>query len=150
MIAVIQRVRQASVKVDSKTISQIGAGSLVLLGVMSEDSQQDADFLVEKIINLRIFQDELGKMNLSLGDVEGEVLVVSQFTLCADCLKGRRPGFSSAADPKKGRELYDYVCTAIRGRGFHVETGHFGAYMTVSLENDGPATFVLDSEKKFK
>jgi len=148
MYAVIQRVKQSSVHVDSELIGEIGQGILVLLGVAQNDSKKDVDYLVEKIINLRIFEDENGKMNLSLQDIGGEILVVSQFTLLGDCRKGRRPSFVNAAKPKKADELYQYFVEFLKFKNIKTETGQFGAMMDVSLVNDGPVTFILKSKNK--
>lgn len=145
MRAVIQRVSRASVVVDGKVEGQIGAGLLVLLGVAKGDGAPDVQYMVEKIATLRIFGDQQGKMNLSLGEVGGAVLIVSQFTLAGDTDRGRRPGFDKAAPPDTARTLYDQVVDGLKGRGLRVETGLFGARMRVSLENDGPVTFILDS-----
>lgn len=145
MRAIIQRVSRASVVVDGKVEGQIGAGLLVLLGVAKGDGAPDVQYMVEKIATLRIFGDQQGKMNLSLGEVGGAVLIVSQFTLVGDTDKGRRPGFDKAAPPDTARTLYDQVVDGLKGRGLRVETGLFGAHMRVSLENDGPVTFILDS-----
>jgi len=145
MRAVIQRVSRASVVVDGKVEGQIGAGLLVLLGVAKGDGAPDVQYMVEKIATLRIFGDQQGNMNLSLGEVGGAVLIVSQFTLVGDTDKGRRPGFDKAAPPDTARTLYDQVVDGLKGRGLRVETGLFGARMRVSLENDGPVTFILDS-----
>ncbi len=147
MIAVIQRVRQAKVTVSGKTAGKIGAGLCILLGVAVGDTNSDADFLADKIAGLRIFSDKNGKMNVSLKDISGSALVVSQFTLCGDWRKGRRPGFTKAAAPDDGERLYRYFCGQLQGLGIPVETGKFGAMMDVSLINEGPVTFVLDSQK---
>lgn len=145
MRMVIQRVTEASVSVEDKIVGSIGKGIAALLGVAKGDSEKEADYLVNKLIGLRIFEDEAGKMNLSLQDVGGELLVVSQFTLLGDCRKGRRPGFSNAAPPEEADRLYLYVVEQLRARGVHVETGQFQAMMLVKIHNDGPVTFVLDS-----
>jgi D-tyrosyl-tRNA(Tyr) deacylase len=145
MRAVIQRVKQSSVKTDDQIVGQIGRGLLVLLGVTKTDSAEDADYLVNKIINLRIFEDEDGKMNRSLLDIGGELLAVSQFTLLADCSKGRRPSFIAAAEPDKAAELYEKFVTGVRQRGVGVQTGRFRAMMEVSLINDGPVTVIIES-----
>ena len=145
MIAVIQRSRSASVSIDDQIVGEIDHGLLVLLGVFQDDEKADADFLVSKIINLRIFSDAEGKMNLSLKDTGGSLLVVSQFTLCGDWRKGRRPSFIRAAKPVKGEALYDYFIERVRTEFVPVATGRFGAMMDVELINDGPVTFVLDS-----
>jgi len=148
MIAVIQRVAKASINVDGETISQIDKGLLILLGVVDSDIEKDGQFLVNKIANFRIFNDINDKMNLSLRDVQGEALVVSQFTLCADWLKGRRPSFVHAASPELGKELYLKFVEQLENEGISTKTGKFGAMMDVSLVNDGPVTFVLDSSLK--
>ncbi len=145
MRAVIQRVKQSSVKTEGQIVGQIGQGLLVLLGVTKTDSAKDADYLVNKIVNLRIFEDEEGKMNRSLLDIGGELLAVSQFTLLADCSKGRRPSFVAAAEPDKAAELYEKFVTGVRQRGVSVQTGRFRAMMEVSLINDGPVTVIIDS-----
>lgn len=146
MKAVVQRVSESSVTIDSEVAGKIGAGLMVLLGVAVEDTEKEADYLAEKIINLRIFSDENGKMNLSLLDVGGEMLVVSQFTLLGDCRKGRRPSFIAAAGPEQGNALYEYFVDCIRQKGITVATGRFGAMMDVSLVNDGPVTLILESK----
>jgi len=145
MRAVIQRVKESSVKVDSKITGKIGKGLLVLLGVAESDRPGDADYLSEKIINLRIFEDENGKMNRSLLETGGEMLVVSQFTLLGDCRKGKRPSFVNAAGPEKANELYEYFVKKVRDKGIFVETGRFRAMMDVSLINDGPVTLIIES-----
>ncbi len=146
MKAVLQRVKNASVTVDGALISEIGQGLLVLLGVADGDTERDADVLASKITNLRIFSDADDKMNLSLLTVGGEMLVVSQFTLCANCVKGRRPDFFSAAKPDEANRLYLYFCERIKNEGVAtVKTGEFGADMQVELLNDGPVTILLDS-----
>ena len=146
MKAVLQRVKNAFVTVDGARISEIGQGLLVLLGVADGDTERDADVLASKIANLRIFSDADDKMNLSLLTVGGEMLVVSQFTLCANCVKGRRPDFFSAAKPDEANRLYLYFCKRIKNEGVAtVKTGEFGADMQVELLNDGPVTILLDS-----
>jgi D-aminoacyl-tRNA deacylase len=145
MKAVIQRVRRAVVTVDEEIISQINHGLLVLLGVAKGDDEPDARYIVEKIATLRIFAGAAGKMNLSIQDVGGAVVVVSQFTLLGDTAQGRRPGFDQAAPPDRARVLYDAVIAGLKALGIKTDSGRFGAYMTVSLENDGPVTFILDS-----
>ncbi|RMH05484.1 MAG: D-tyrosyl-tRNA(Tyr) deacylase [Nitrospirae bacterium] len=147
MLAVIQRVRSASVEVEGQLISRIQQGLLVLLGAARDDTDEDAAYLAEKIPMLRIFPDEQGKMNRSLRDIQGQILVVSQFTLLADVYKGRRPGFDRAAPPERARELYQQVIDNLNAQGFSVHTGLFGAKMLVTLQNDGPATFLLDSQQ---
>ncbi|MBQ4492504.1 MAG: D-tyrosyl-tRNA(Tyr) deacylase [Deltaproteobacteria bacterium] len=146
MRAVIQRVSEAQVTVAGRTIGAIGDGLLVLLGVAVGDSERDLRYLVEKTIHLRIFDDENGKMNRSLEDTGGSVLVVSQFTLLADCRKGRRPSFHGAAPPAEGEEMYRRYVAALRALGLNVATGEFGAMMHVSLCNCGPVTIILDSQ----
>ncbi len=146
MRAVVQRVKESSVKVDSRITGKIGKGLLVLMGVAESDRPGDADYLSEKIINLRIFEDENGKMNRSLLETGGEMLVVSQFTLLGDCRKGRRPSFVNAAGPEKANELYEYFVKKVRDKGIFVETGHFRAMMDVSLINDGPVTLIIESK----
>ena len=145
MRLVIQKVKQASVFVDNQIIGSIAAGMLLFLGVGKNDRPEDAGKLVEKISELRIFEDSQGKMNLSAGQVRAEFLVVSQFTLYGDCKKGRRPSFDDAADPQKGEALYDLFVDQLRKKGFKVETGRFRAMMDVALVNDGPVTFIIDS-----
>jgi len=147
MLAVIQRVKKSSVKVDNQVISRIGKGLLVLLGVDQQDLHPDADYLVKKIANLRIFEDDNGKMNRSLLEVGGEMLVVSQFTLLGDCRKGRRPSFVAAADPARATELYEYFIEQVKNLEISVKAGRFGAMMQVSLENDGPVTLIVESPR---
>lgn len=149
MRAVLQRVSRAGVTVDNEKIAEIGAGLLVLLGVEQGDDEAAADYLVEKIAGLRIFEDEAGKMNLSVLACSGELLVVSQFTLLADCRKGRRPGFSQAALPALAEPLCDYFVERLRSFELPVQTGRFQADMAVDLVNDGPVTIILDSQRRF-
>ena len=149
MRAVVQRVKEARVVVDGRTVGSIGRGLLVFLGVEQADDKTDADYLVSKIINLRIFQDTEHKFNLSLRDVKGAILVVSQFTLLGDCRKGRRPSFTDAALPDKARDLYDYFITSAATHNLSVASGEFQAMMDVSLVNDGPVTMLLDSKRRF-
>lgn len=146
MRAVIQRVTESAVRVDDSVIGQIGQGLLVLLGVGQEDTTAEADYLASKLVHLRIFEDNAGKMNLALKDVGGQMLVVSQFTLLGDCRKGRRPSFASAADPQKAEQLYEYFVRKVSEEGIRVETGKFAARMAVSLVNDGPVTLIVDSK----
>ena len=146
---VIQRVTESSVKVDGKVIGQIGKGFMVLIGVADSDTKEIADKMVKKMTGLRIFEDEEGKTNLSLADVGGALLVVSQFTLYADCKKGNRPSFVKAGGPKLAEELYEYVIARCREHVQTVEHGSFGAHMKIDLENDGPFTLVLDSGELF-
>jgi len=148
MKAVLQRVREAHVNVDGATVGSIGTGLVVLVGVTSTDSRQDADYLAEKIVHLRIFPDEAGKMNRSLLDASGALLVVSQFTLYGDCKKGRRPSFDDAAPSDQARDLYDYFVERLRLRNILVQTGVFQAEMQIHLVNDGPVTFILESPGK--
>jgi len=149
MRAVIQRVRRSSVTVDERVTGEIGHGLMVLLGVEEKDTEKDLDYMVDKIPNLRIFEDADGKMNLSLLDVGGELLVVSQFTLLGDARKGRRPGFTDAARPEMANAMYETLVTRIAALGVKVETGQFQAHMMVDILNDGPVTILLDSHKLF-
>ena len=149
MRAVIQRVSRAKVSVDGETIGEIGRGILILLGVSGEDSEKDAVYLLEKAVKLRIFEDAAAKMNLSLLDIKGELLVVSQFTLYGDARKGRRPSFIRAAAPEKANALYEFFVAEARKQIGKVETGRFQAMMDVEHVNDGPVTILLDSEKSF-
>lgn len=149
MRAVVQRVRKARVRVDGKMIAHIGEGLAVLLGVGNNDGNKDVDYLVDKIANLRIFEDEQGKMNLSALDLQKEILVVSQFTLYGDCRKGRRPGFSDAAEPFVADQLYQQVVKGLRDLQLKVETGKFQTKMLVEIFNDGPVTLLLDSKREF-
>lgn len=147
MRAVVQRVSRAKVTVDGKLTGEIGVGLLVLLGVTHADNDKDADYLVEKIVNMRIFEDADGKINLSLADIAGELLVVSQFTLYGDTRRGRRPSFIKAASGDDALRWYKYFVVKARETVKHVATGEFGAMMDVELVNDGPVTIILDSEK---
>ena len=149
MRAVVQRVKSAKVEVNGQTVGEIGQGLLVFLGVGEGDSEKDCDYLANKIAHLRIFSDSQGLMNLSVVEVEGAALVVSQFTLWGDCRKGRRPSFIRAAQPERARELYEHFIGIIRGKGLRVDTGEFQAMMDVHLVNDGPVTLILDSSKMF-
>jgi D-tyrosyl-tRNA(Tyr) deacylase len=148
MKAVVQRVSKARVDVEGRTVGTIGQGILVLLGVEKGDGERDADWLADKIVNLRIFEDDAGKMNLALREIGGALLAISQFTLAGNCAKGRRPSFDGAAPPAEANRLYEYFVTRVRTLGVAVETGVFQAMMAVSLVNDGPVTFVLESREK--
>ncbi|WP_213278014.1 D-aminoacyl-tRNA deacylase [Chryseobacterium indologenes] len=148
MKIVIQRVSEASVKVDGKIVGEIGKGLMLLVGVDENDEKTDADWLVQKVLNLRIFGDEEGKLNLSVKDISGEILCISQFTLIADYKKGNRPSFIKAAKPDKAVPLFDYFKEEIAKSGLKTESGIFGADMKVSLINDGPVTIVMDSVTK--
>ena len=147
MRAVVQKVKEGSVEIEEKEVGKIEDGLVVLLGVGQNDIEKDAEYLAEKIVNLRIFEDKEGKMNLSVKDINGQILVISQFTLYGDCKKGRRPSFISAALPDKAEKLYDYFVKYIKNYDFMVETGQFQAMMLVKIFNDGPVTILLDSEK---
>lgn len=149
MRAVVQRVTKASVSVDNQIVGKISSGIVVLLGVGKDDTLEDAKYLAEKIVNLRIFDDGEGKMNLSLLDVKGEALVISQFTLYGDCRRGRRPSYSDSAPPDIANELYEKFVELVRGYNVRVETGIFAAHMLVEIHNDGPVTLLLDSKKVF-
>lgn len=144
MKGLIQRVKRASVTIDGELYSNIGAGILVFLGVEKGDSEANADKLAEKLIKLRIFEDENGKMNKSIQDIGGEILVVSQFTLAGDCKKGTRPSFDKAELPQRANELYEYFVLKVKELGVPTQTGSFGAMMNVELINDGPVTFMLE------
>ena len=148
MIAVVQRVDSAGVSVDNHIVGEIGKGVVVFLGVAKGDGERDADYLSDKIVNLRIFEDSNGKMNLSLLDISGEMLVVSQFTLLANCRKGRRPSFVDAARPEQASELYEYFTGRARRHIEKVATGRFQAMMKINLVNNGPVTMILDSTKR--
>ena len=146
MIALIQRVLKSSVSVESKTVGAIGNGLNILLGVGRDDTKEDCEYLAKKTADMRIFSDSDGKMNLSIQDVKGSALVISQFTLHANCRRGNRPGFSDSAQPEKAKDLYVYYMELLRQFGIHVEEGVFGADMKVEIENDGPVTIILDSK----
>jgi D-aminoacyl-tRNA deacylase len=149
MRAVVQRASRARVTVDGEITGEIGPGLLVLLGVTHDDAEPAAQYLAEKIAGLRIFEDGSGKMNLTVGDTGGAILVVSQFTLCGDVRRGKRPSFASAAPPEQARELYENLVELIRAAGLRCETGRFQEMMQVELVNDGPVTILLDSAKTF-
>ena len=149
MRAVVQRVSNSSVTVDQNVIGKIDRGIMVLLGVNDDDNSKDVEYLVDKIVNLRIFEDENEKMNLSLLDIKGDLLVVSQFTLYGDCRKGRRPNFTDAAKPDIAIPLYEEFIDKAKKYGIKVETGEFGAHMSVDIVNDGPVTLLIDSKKNF-
>ena len=148
MKALVQRVSEAGVRVEGNTVSSIGRGFLVLLGVMSGDGSEDMDYMVRKVVNLRVFYDTNGKMNLSLKDMGGQALVVSQFTLAADTRKGNRPSFVDAESPGRAEALYEEFMERLRAEGIEVMGGEFGAHMSVSLTNDGPVTIMLDSRDR--
>jgi len=149
MRAVVQRVKKAKVEVEGRIVGEIGPGVLIFLGIGEGDSEKDCEYLSNKITHLRIFSDNERLMNLSLKEVGGSALVVSQFTLWGDCRKGRRPSFSRAAPPERARELYEYFIEILRGDGLEVATGNFQEMMDVHLVNDGPVTLLLDSSKTF-
>lgn len=144
MKIVVQRVKQAQVEVEGKIVGKIQKGFLVLLGVSQEDSKENADYLVKKLCNLRVFTDENDKMNLALKDIGGELLIVSQFTLYADTTSGNRPSFTQAAKPEKANELYEYFCNKCEQNEIKVQKGIFGAHMKVDLTNDGPVTIIIE------
>ena len=146
---VCQRALEAEVKVNGRSVGRIGRGLLVFLSVGKGDTETDAQFMADKLVNLRIFADDAGKMNLSVQDISGGILLVSNFTLHGDCRKGRRPGFDTAAEPALAQQLYEKVADLIRKQGVPVEKGVFGEYMQVTSTNDGPVTFLLDSTKLF-
>ena len=147
MIAVIQRCSRANVKIGKNIVGQIRHGLVILLGVKKDDNEEDADFLVRKVSGLRIYNDSDEKMNLSIKDIDGSALVISQFTLCGDMKKGRRPSFIHAAPPKEGQRLYEYFISSLLKEGMPVESGEFGSMMDVELVNEGPATFILNSKE---
>lgn len=149
MRAVVQRVSSSKVTVDERITGEISKGLLVLLGVTHEDTSKDVDYMIDKVLNLRIFEDENEKMNLSLKDVGGELLVVSQFTLYGDCRKGKRPSFSNAARPDLATVLYEEFIEKAKSQDVVIKTGEFGAHMMVDLTNDGPVTILLESNKSF-
>jgi D-aminoacyl-tRNA deacylase len=147
MRAVLQRVSQAEVTIAGRNVGRVGRGFVILLGVAKDDTEKDAVYLADKTLGLRVFADTEGRMNLSLKQVEGELLVISQFTLLAETESGRRPSFIRAAPPEDARRLYEHFLSLVRNTGVRVETGEFGAMMAVSLTNDGPVTIILDSRK---
>lgn len=149
MRACVQRVSRASVVVDDDVVGQIGRGLVVLLGVAADDTSEDVEQLADKIVGLRTFEDDAGKMNLALADVAGAMLVVSQFTLLGDCRKGRRPSFVAAAPPELAEQLYEAFVERVRAAGIEVATGRFRTHMDVTLTNDGPVTLLLDSRRLF-
>lgn len=149
MRAVVQRVHRASVTVGEEVVGRIEKGLLVYLGVGRNDTEKDVDWMCEKIANLRVFEDENGKMNLSLLQVNGELLVISQFTLYGDCRRGRRPSFDEAAPPEMGEKFYELFIEKMRGQVRKVEKGIFGAHMEIESINDGPVTILIDSERRF-
>ena len=149
MRMVCQRVLEAEVKVNDQRVGKIDKGLLVFLGVGKDDTEADAQFIADKLVNLRIFADDAGKMNLSVKDVGGAILLISNFTLHGDCRKGRRPGFDAAAQPELAQQLYEKVIALVAAQGVPVEKGAFGEYMIISNVNDGPVTFILDSSRLF-
>lgn len=149
MRAVVQRVKHCRVVVEKNVVGEIGQGLLVLLGVGKSDTESSADYLADKVLGLRIFEDSQGKMNLSVQDKKGEVLVVSQFTLYGDVRRGKRPSFDAAAEPANAKKLYEYFVDKVRAAGVRCETGQFQAMMEVELVNSGPVTILLDSDKLF-
>ncbi len=148
MKVVWQRVKEASVTVNNEVVASIGKGCLVLVGVEKGDTEKDVEFVADKCVNLRVFSDDNNRLNLSLVDIKGEILVVSQFTLCGDCRKGRRPSFTDAAPPDMGRQYYERLCEVIETKGVGVKRGVFQADMQVSLVNDGPVTLIIESQRK--
>jgi D-tyrosyl-tRNA(Tyr) deacylase len=149
MRAVVQRVLEAQVKINNQPVGKINKGLLVYLSVGKTDTEKDAEWIAEKLVNLRIFEDEAGKMNRSILDVQGGILLVSNFTLHGDCRKGRRPSFDAAAEPQLAQQLYEKVIELVKEQRIPVETGTFGEYMQVSSINDGPVNFILDSSRLF-
>ncbi|HAE63169.1 MAG TPA: D-tyrosyl-tRNA(Tyr) deacylase [Eubacteriaceae bacterium] len=148
MRAVVQRVKRCSVEVDGKIVGSIGKGLLVLLGIKNDDSKRDIEYIKDKILNLRIFEDDRSKMNLSLKDVSSQIMIVSQFTLYGDCRKGRRPSFIKAASPETAQGIYMDFVEEIKSTGIYVQQGVFQAHMDISIVNEGPVTIILDSEKR--
>jgi D-aminoacyl-tRNA deacylase len=149
MRAVVQRVLSASVSVDDRNVAEIGRGLLVFAGIAKTDGAEDVKYIARKVRDLRVFEDENGKTNLAVGEARGTVLVVSQFTLCADCRRGRRPSFDSAAAPDAARPIYEQLVSDLRASDLTVETGEFQTHMHVKIVNDGPVTILLDSERRF-
>jgi len=149
MRGVVQRVKSAAVRVENQIVGQIGAGLMILIGIGQEDDTDDVKWLADKILNLRVFEDDQAKMNLSVADIGGELLLVSQFTLLGDCRKGRRPSFSEAAPPETAKAMFDSLTEYLQKTGIKVETGLFQADMDVELVNNGPVTLLLDSKKQF-
>lgn len=149
MRAVVQRVKRSSVKVDGEIVGSIENGINVLIGICAEDTLDDIKYIIDKVVNLRIFQDDNDKMNLSLKDIDGEILAISQFTLYGDCRRGRRPNFMNALGGNEAKVLYDEFIHMLKDTGVKVETGVFGAHMDVEIQNDGPVTILLDSKKTF-
>jgi D-tyrosyl-tRNA(Tyr) deacylase len=149
MRAVIQRVNSSKVSVNGLIVGEISKGFNVLLGISKDDTIEDLNYIKDKIINLRVFEDSEDKMNLSLLDIEGEILAISQFTLYGDCRRGRRPNFMNAMGPDEAKELYERFIELLKNSGLKVECGEFGAHMVVEIENDGPVTIMLDSKKEF-
>lgn len=149
MRAVVQRVKKSSVKVDGEIVGSIQNGLNVLVGICEDDTLDDLKYIVDKVINLRIFNDDSNKMNLSVKDIEGEILAISQFTLYGDCRKGRRPNFMNALGGNEAEKLYDKFIEMLRETGIEIATGIFGAHMEVEIQNDGPVTILLDSKKTF-
>jgi len=149
MRAVIQRVKEAKVEVNGQVTGRTGTGLLVYLGIGEGDEEKDAELIADKLVGLRIFQDQAGKMNLNIQEVGGQILLVSNFTLYGDCRKGRRPSFDQAGKPELANRLYETLCSLIETKGIDVQKGVFGEYMQVSSINDGPVTFLIDSTKKF-
>ena len=149
MRAAIKRVKEAMVEVEGEVVGRIGRGILLFLGIRKDDTEDDIKYLVEKVVGLRIFEDDAGKMNISIADVEGEILVVPQFTLYGDCRKGRRPSFDEAASPDIAERLYSLFVEEVKKRGVNVQTGRFRAIMDIHLVNSGPVTILLDSRKIF-
>lgn len=149
MRAVVQRVKKSSCRVDNEIVGKIDKGLLLLLGIGQDDNEKDLDYLVDKVLGLRIFSDEDGKMNLSLEDIGGQILIISQFTLYGDARKGKRPSFSKSSSPELGEKYYNQFIDKVKSKGIKTETGIFGAHMDIELINDGPVTILLDSKKSF-